>query len=370
MGGRLEFAGVLPALFAAILSSTIAARAGNPSSQTLYDRAVVLANQGREAASAELLQPLASAPDGRLSRRARWLLMLDERALFQYRAALAAVKPLLGNPDPQLANRVRLLKALTDIPPESAEHRAPVLLRSSLVTAAIGRKKLHLLIDTGASFSVLSYTVAQEAGLHIRAVHYEIKSALGRRLHADAATGDLAMAGTRVHNVVFLVLPDGTLPPGLPYSGVVGLPVLRALGPLIISPNAGGMTRHRAPLVFVGGNVGVEVAVHGTGMLCALDTGSNRSWFKESSSVDIVDLHHAPGFPAIQRAAGSERKISTHEVPLEYSIGGLSMVLPRTLIISSPEQGRNSLPCTLGADAIAVMAPVSLDFGRMQIALR
>jgi hypothetical protein len=105
-------------------------------------------------------------------------------------------------------------------------------------------------------------------------------------------------------------------------------------------------------------------------MSCAVDTGSNRSWFETSSGLDAVELHGPPRFPAIQSAAGSERSIAAHELPLEFSIAGVSAIIPRALLISPAQHGGNSPPCALGADAITAMEPVSLDLARMQIDLR
>ncbi len=363
-----RFSGSLLALLATVLSP-FAAAGSTPSDSALYERAFALAQLGREAASAELLQRLVSAPDASLARRARMLLMSDERALFDYRAALRAVEPLLKSPDAELANRVRLLRFLIDVPPETAERPAAIWLRSPLVGAKVGRKELHLLIDTGASLSVLSRSAAIQAGLRIRPVNYEIESALGRKLHADVAVGDITIAGMRIHNVVFLVLPDGTLQHDLPCPGVMGLPVLRVTGPLIFPGIPKSHTQEDAPLTLVQGNAAAEITLHGRRLTCLLDTGSNRSWITASSGPDHRDLQGLRRSLVIRNAAGAARQLPAYEGSLEFSLAGRPAVLSRVLVMARGEHGENGMSCTLGADAIVALAPVSLDFSQMRIML-
>jgi predicted aspartyl protease len=234
----------------------------------------------------------------------------------------------------------------------------------------VGKKKLHFLVDTGSSFSVLSRSAALKAGLRIRPVHYEIESALGRKLHADVAVGDVAVAGTLVHNVVFLVLPDQTMGHALPYPGVIGIPVLRVLGPLTFSRHADTPAGREAALVFRGGSPSVEIVMLGTHLACALDTGSDRSWFPPPSGVAAWKLHHARRLSAVRSVVGTDRRISAFEVPLKFSVAGRSAVLRRALIIKPAEPSRSETFCTLGADAIAALAPVSLDISRMKIVLQ
>src|ERR1700729_3251087 len=89
---------------AGVLSSIGVLADGAVPAPVLYERAAELASHGREAASAKILQTLTSRAGASLARGSRLLLMLDERALFDYQAAFKAIEPLLANPDPQLAN--------------------------------------------------------------------------------------------------------------------------------------------------------------------------------------------------------------------------------------------------------------------------
>lgn len=356
-------------LLLGLLPWGVAGEPAKPSEEMIYARAVALASHGKEAESAELVRSLISSRDAGLSRRARLLLMLDERALFQYRAAFAAVEPLLDKSDVQLANRARLLKALADVPPEKADRNTPIRLTSFRTTASIGGKSLRFVVDTGASLSVLPRSLARAAGLRIRAVNYAIESALGTRLYADVAIGDLMIAATYVHNVVFLVLPDETLPSSMFNLGVVGLPVLRIVGPIDIFPKPARPTRDQAPMVFSNGTIGVEIGLRGIRVFCALDSGSNRSWFKVSSGMNVLNPTGVRKLSTVESAAGSERRISAYEAPIEYSIAGRSEVLHRALLVPPAKHDRNRPSCALGTDAITSLAPVSLDFGRMQIDL-
>ena len=80
------------------------------------------------AAKRTLHQLLARKPDRAIDDLARRLLMREERAEYHYRAALAAIEPLLpkdaAKDGPQLAdlrNVALLLEALADVPPQTAE---------------------------------------------------------------------------------------------------------------------------------------------------------------------------------------------------------------------------------------------------------
>jgi clan AA aspartic protease (TIGR02281 family) len=363
-------AALLLALLLYSLSPAETGRPGSPSAGTGYVQAVALARHGREAESAALLRPLVSTNDPVISKSVRLLLMQDERALFHYQAALSALGPLLADPEPQLANRVRLLRALADVPSEMVRRHTPIYLSSPVIAGTIGARQIRFLVDTGASFSVLSRSTAKEAGLHVRPVQYEIKTALGQRIAADVTTGDLAVAGAIIRNVVFLILPDGAIPPGLPYSGVIGLPALRVLGPFNISGLASGRMQNRAPLILVDGSLGLEINLRDTRMQCALDTGSNRSWFASPAGANIPGLSNGREVRTIESAAGSDRKIRARETSLEFSIAGRHALLHRALIMAPPQLDGSSPVCVLGADAVAALAPLTLDFDRMQIVLR
>lgn len=361
---------LLMAFLASALSTAAAATIGSSPEAALYEKADFLASRGQEAASANILETLVTAAPSDLSRRARVLLMLDERTLFHYRSALDAITPLLGSADTELANHARLLRALVNIPPEIAERRSPVLLQSEAITASVGSEKLHFLVDTGSSFSVLSQSAARIAGLRICPIHYEIASATGQQLYADLAVGDLTIGVTRVRNVVFLVLPDTAMRHAVPYSGVIGMPVLRVLGPLILGREMVASAQHKAPLIFVGGAPNVGIVAQGASMICALDTGSNRSWFAASSGVLGRELPDMRRPAVIQSAAGSDRNISTIEMPLRFTLAGRSAVIHRALEIEPRKPGPDRASCTLGEDAIAALEPVLLDFGQMGIFLQ
>lgn len=368
-GASKRFAAALLMLLAILSSAFRAAGSGATSDPAAYERAVQLAQRGQEAASAELLRPLASTPNVNLARRARMLLMSDERAMFDYRAALEAIEPLTKTPDSEIANRERLLKSLIGVPRETVEHRVAISLWSPLVTARIGAKKVQVLIDTGASLSVLSRSAAIASGLRIRPVNYEIKSADGQMLHADVAVGDITIADTRIRNVVFLVLPDARLRRTVPCFGVIGLPVLRLLGPLIFQGASRSPPRGDSPVTLVQGNVAIDATVQGRRLQCLLDTGSNRSWVSSSSGVNIRDLADIRRHLVSRTAAGNEHLIPAYEAQLEFSLGGRSAVLNRVLVMPPARRAANGPSCTFGADAIAALAPVALDLYRMRMVL-
>jgi hypothetical protein len=339
--------------------------------QQRFLRAFLLASFGRESASASLLEELVTAPDRTLARRARLLLMLDERALFHYGTAWNAMSPLLdGNRDPEFENRARFLKAIADVPPETVENRETILLRGPEIAAAVGNVTFRLLVDTGASFSVLSRSAARTASLQIRPVRYEIESVIGAKLRVDVAVGDLTVAGTRVRNVIFLVVPDTALHRSMPFQGVVGVPVLRLLGPLTIGGNAKFPSGRAAPIAFLDGNPVVQAEFHRRRTLCRLDTGASRSSFTPLAAGALLPAAAAPVRRVTQEAMGGARTTAAYETPLAFSVAGRPALLRQALVIRLPGRARNASSCRLGADAIAALAPVSIDLSRMSLVLQ
>lgn len=337
-------------------------------------RAAVLADFGYEDQSAAILRGLTHLADSDLERRARMLLVLDERSLFHYREALQDIAPLLSRAHgADLENRVRLLRAIEDVPPEATtgQRRLPAL-RKPMFAAAIGDGTFRLLVDTGATYSVLSPNAARRAGLNIRSARYEIESARGGKVRADVALGDLALAGLRIHNVVYLVLPDSAFRNALSFAGVIGLTELRQLGSVNFGRDSDGPVRGVAPVAFVAGELLVQIELRDADAICTLDTGATRSSFSASVwrragpiSWSIFQRH-----PVTVNEAGGTRTLALHEAPVAILLGGRSVLLRRAMIFTHAAGSENNPACTLGADALAALEPITLDLRRMRLVLR
>ncbi|PWG74236.1 hypothetical protein DF186_18940, partial [Enterococcus hirae] len=74
---------------------------------------------------------------------------------------------------------------------------------------------------------------ASRAGLSIREVGLQVATSTGKVVTADVAVADrLRVGGAEFRHVVFLVFPDEllTFPDGTRISGLIGLPMIEALG--------------------------------------------------------------------------------------------------------------------------------------------
>ncbi|HEX4079407.1 MAG TPA: hypothetical protein VHX61_11115 [Rhizomicrobium sp.] len=67
---------------------------------------------------------------------------------------------------------------------------------------------------------------------------------------------------------------------------------------------------------------------------------------------------------------GSARTLTAYEAPLAFSVSGRAVLLRRALEIVRKSRTGNDPSCTLGADAIAALAPVRIDYGRMSMVLQ
>jgi hypothetical protein len=177
------------------------------------------------------------------------------------------------------------------------------------------------------------------------------------------------LAGARVHNAVFLVVPDTALLHLLPFQGVAGVPVLRLLGPLTIGGGTGARPGGVTPLAFVDGNPVVQAEFRRRPVSCRLDTGASRSSFSPRVAAAVPPAGPAPPQRVTQEVMGSAHTTTMYETSLAFSLAGRSVLLRRALVVEASRGGRDVASCTLAADAIAALAPVSIDFGRMSLVL-
>ncbi len=287
--------------------------------------------------------------DGPLERTACERLMLNERALFHYRAALAAIAPIKQNTS--LRNRAKLLLALQDVPRELSSVSGPVTLRPDrfgAVQALVNGAALHLGIDTAANLSVLSRSAARRAGLRIRPAGYRVRLANGAAVAADVAVAQLGLgAAAELSNVVFLVLPDSALRIGTrTMDGLIGLPELSQLGGIqfrgdgAIVLNASPAAKITEPIALIEGDPVVQAMRGPERILCRIDTGSNRTVLYGKSRT---------------RMAAS------------FTIAGRTIHLRHP--VWRPSANQPFVTCSLGRDALRQIEPYKLNLRTMQLRL-
>ena len=357
-------------------------------------RAATLTAFGRTADSARMLDALLAhpLPDHALEERARELLMLNRRAQYQYAAALHAISPLLGGSSAvngarlgELRNRARLLEVVTDVPAQTVRRgagQAVAMDAGGRVRILLGRGAADMAIDTGANLSVISRSAAEGLGFRIRRAGYAIGSSMGGTVQADIAVIDFTFAdGTRVANAVFLVLPDRalTMANGRPADGLIGLPVIAALGAIEYRPGrvvfnaAGARGGASAEIALAGSDPLLRVSYRGRDMLCRLDTGAERSIFYEPFYRRFRDTIAPTGNRSVRiGGATGTRSFDTRDAgPLDIAIAGRAIRLGRATVLTEPVKGSTnaSLACQIGRDALARLPYYTIDLERMRLTL-
>ena len=355
-------------------------------------RAAMLAAFGRTEDSARLLRGLLARPLKKraLEGQARELLMLDMRSQFQYAAALRAVAPLLASARSQdgarlreLRNRAELLKAVAEVPAQTVRlgSGTPLAMdENAQVRVLLGRGAAHLAFDTGANFSVLTHSAAVGLGVRIRRADYSIASPLGGRVQADVAVVDFSFAdGTRVANALFLVLPDQalTMANGRPADGLIGLPVIVALGRIEFRPGRALLDAAEEPagataeLAMSANDPLTRVSYRGHDLICRLDTGAERSVFYEPFYRLLGDV---PSRRRSLRIGGATGMLAfdTRDVgPLDISIAGRKITLAHAAVLTAPISGASNagLACGIGRDALRGLSYYAVDLKRMTLML-
>ena len=337
-----------------------------PSSSASLDRAAFLTSEGNDEASSRNLRAILGTSGPGLEKRVRLLLMLNERSLYQYRDAFEAIAPLLSRgADRDLVNKARLLKALIDVPPENIDPGATLATHDFHLVAVVGRSKFGAILDTGATWSIISRSAARQAGLSIRPLGYRIATSLGQQVDADLAVADVWLRDIHVRNAVFLVPSHSTLGGASSPSVLIGLPILRRLA-VTIGERRGESAE--ADIKFVGGVPVVETLFRGVRFQCELDTGADRTSFVAARLPDralvrvIGDKQHV----SVTGAAGKIAGVSAYEIAARIDIADREVTVPNAVVIAAT--GRPvSEECSLGRDALLRLAPLTLDVRSMRV---
>ena len=146
------------------------------------------------------------------------------------------------------ANKQDLYAALADIPPQSVAFGEDVPVRATFnelgswnVPVDVNGRRGQWIFDTGANWSTLSAGEAERLGLETRESDAYVGGSTGKRNALRlAVASDLRIGRAHLKHVIFLVLSDDSLFMGpLKYQirGILGLPVIRALGRVGIAAN-------------------------------------------------------------------------------------------------------------------------------------
>lgn len=245
----------------------------------------------------------------------------------------------------------------------------------------INGRRQEAVLDTGAGFSTITQSVAEQLGLRMLEGEVTVGSSTGPVAAHLAIADTLAIAGGVYANVVFIVLPDSALS----FAGglyripaIVGLPVLMQLGRVEFSTAGGEMLRHSSAPFALHADANLElqgvqplVLVHAEGadipLRMVLDSGARSTNFARRVAAEAPGLMQGATRRArtIGGAGGEVRDEEAMEIPrVTLSVGARSVTLEDVGVHGDPANERHG---TLGQDVLA--RGYVLDFNTMRFEL-
>lgn len=379
------------------LRDRLAARPDAEGAWATLLRAEVASAFGREAASDSALDRLERrrrrgrpVPDTVLF-QAGLLRYRNDMRLYRFGEVLEDVRTLLASPladsstlaDRGIASDLPFVRVLRDVPAQTVEERRGAVLRpeAGAIPVTIDGKEKSYFFDSGADFSVLMETEARDLGLRIQPTGGTVGSSTDLRVQSAVAVADrVEVGGAVLRHVVFLVLPDSSLTfPGKTIPGILGFPILRALGAVGFGHD--GTIRIQAdPPPTRGGTMALdEYALYAPVVLgpdtlaCHLDTGSGitvlfepfyRSHRKWADSVGRPDTVRVGG-------AGGIRRLPVVRIPAtSLEVAGSAARVDSLDIYTSVLRPGSRDECLVGRDVLGQFGEYVLDFTDMALVLR
>lgn len=319
---------------------------------------------------------------GNLLRLHRW----DEAA--DVYAALLEGAPPHADPREVADDRkmLRFTRALEDVPPQRVTSRSATTLPGAghgRIRVTVGDSVRRYVLDASSDVSAVARSEARDLGLEIREADLPISTALFPELTADLAVADrVRLGGIELRDVVVLVLPDEVLTfPLLRVRGIVGFPVLEALGQVRFRPDGGIEVPGEVPerevrnLAIHDLSAYVRVGYRGDHLLCALDRGSRETWFLEPFYRRYRSRVEAEGTPDTvpsmpSAATGGRWALPTYrlaDVPLR--VGDRTVTLPRVQVSTKPVWRSGGVECVVGRDLLTGRGAYTLNFRSMSLLL-
>ncbi|MCP3930277.1 MAG: hypothetical protein GY705_14380 [Bacteroidetes bacterium] len=145
-----------------------------------------------------------------------------------------------------LQNEIKIWRALKDVPKQEiikTDDATIPMTRDKVgllnIDVAFGDSVKNVLFDTGANFSVMIRSLAEELGYQIIEADFYVTAATGKKVKSDIAIADeLNIGGIIFKNVFFLVVDDENLSfPQIDYyiNGAIGFPVIEAMDEIRIT---------------------------------------------------------------------------------------------------------------------------------------
>lgn len=226
--------------------------------------------------------------------------------LFDYKDALYCTEYVLQNyatlldsaEDEDMKNSMIIWKAAENIQKQSIEITgdSKIPLKKDLaglinIPVKCGGVNEDFIFDTGANFSVVNETYAKKMKLRMLEVKIEVGSVTGKKIKSKLACAELLEIGSmKLHNVLFLVLPDESLSfAGGLYviNGIIGLPVIKEMKEIHIRKEEIFIPKEKTPgtlsnMLIDGFIPSIEVIDGNDSLAFTFDTGAKATMLYSS----------------------------------------------------------------------------------------
>lgn len=364
-----------------------------------FYRAAVENKFNRPEAAIHILNKLFGSQTGfrdrTLEREAYTLLADSYVKTYQYGKAASTFELVLSKFSAHLSERetagyrnvVGLWKGLSGVAPQMAVFRGDSTIQGKqemvglMVPVEIGGQTEHLIFDTGANLSTITESRAQELGLTIIDVPFDVGSITGGTVRARIGVAKrLKFGNVELSNVAFIVFPDKALYiEQIKYqiNGIIGFPVIKALREVTITKTKQIFVPARRATLNLG-NLAIDgltpliLGVHnGRKLTFSFDTGARTSslyppFFRAFES-EITST--GTPYTATVTGAGGSRKVNAFRMKdLSIEFGGKKPVF-KTIEVFTEETTRNSaiLFGNIGRDMIDQFEKMTISFASMGV---
>jgi predicted aspartyl protease len=359
----------------------------------LFYRAAVDARFGQEATAIDALhRALRTQPDGPLGREANEELAGALERLGRYGEAAQAWSEVLKRAPAKYADRAddsnnqQLNNTLRDVPPQAVHLDEPAIVdgrRNGLgswnVPVNVNGEPGDWIFDTGANFSAITESEARRMRLAVRDTATYVSGSTGKKNPLRlAVANDVRFGGARLVNVVFLVLKDEAFyiaPLRYQIHGILGLPVIRALGRITMSAEGRFQIQTKEPAeegepnLFFDELTPLVAARHRARELqIFLDTGNNSTFLYPSSrsALSAGESGHLKKKSEQMGGAGGAVRRRSEVIPaLRFKILGGEIELKAISLVSKQPAGKlGHRDGVFGADVLE--GGFTLDFRSMK----
>ena len=340
-----------------------------------------------------LLPVIESAPNSRAACHAHDLLTWMYIRQGKFRSALAHVHSMLGVSPRHKQRRAlwSLLSALARSPEQSVQRYESSVLPfemvegSMFIPTVVNGTHTNLMIDSGATISMMTVSEARRLGLQIREVGPEAAGVYGATgaetsFHITVAA-QLEIGECRLSNVTFIVLNDEYFQFPAGYAGALGLPVLIALRTL--SWNAKGEFHTAFPaqardfmkanIAFDGPEPVANAAIRNQQLPLIFDTGNSTTIFGPEFGASFADVFSSAGRKgalSINGVSGSANLSCSYISRVALRVNGFKAVLRSVPVLLDTTTPNSNWFCgRLGMDCLNQAARSILDFHCMQLKL-